>query len=58
LKKVNKMNAVRDMAVAYLIGGNVTDEANGNGLKDYAKDLGVHVGAAVAYWHMSDGFVD
>jgi len=46
------------MAVAYLLGSNVEDEANDLGLKDYAKGLGVYIGTAVNYWHIKDGMVD
>ena len=37
--------------------GDLSD-ANGDGLKDAAKGLGIYIGAAVNYWHIADGFRD
>lgn len=51
------MNSIRDMAVAYLLGGS-QDVDNEIGLKDAANGLGVHIGSAINYWHIKDGMQD
>lgn len=50
------MNSIRDMAVAYLLGG--SSDNDNQGLKDAAKGLGVHIGTAMNYWHFAKGMED